>query len=102
MIKKERVHQYREGDIIIVVDPLSPYEDCIGEIIKADNERLRYMIKFKQGRKDTFWYNQIKPYRTIEELEALIDLSLTLGEAGKPLFEEWLIEYKEKKQEKEK
>jgi len=92
--KKNKAIKYKPDDMIIVVDPFSPFEDQLGVIQKADNKRMRYIVKFANGYQDSFWYHQIKPYRTKEELEALIDLSLALGSPAKWMFDEWIFELK--------
>jgi hypothetical protein len=88
------LHIYKKDDIVQVIDPLSPYENQVGYITKAENKLMRYEVEFGNGYKDTFWYHQIMPHRTKEMLEALIDLALALGPAAKDMFEDWVLEYK--------
>jgi hypothetical protein len=87
-------YRYKIDDIVQIIDPLSPCENQIGIIRKADNRKLRYEVELKNGYKDTFWYHQITVYRSKKDLEALIDLSLALGPAAKNMFEEWVAEMK--------
>jgi hypothetical protein len=91
---KKSFHRYKMGDIVEVIDPMSPYEKLIGEVIKAENRLFRYQVKFGKQLQDTFWYHQIMPHRTKEMLEALIDLSLALGPAAEEMFDDWVMEYK--------
>jgi hypothetical protein len=86
--------KFKVEELIVVIDPLSPYDNQLGIIKQADNSKLRYIIEFEDGFKDGFWFHQIKPYRTEQELDALIDLSLALGEPAKWMFHEWLFEKK--------
>jgi hypothetical protein len=91
-----KMHHYKKDDAVIIIDPLSPYENREGFIAYADNKLMRYKVRFYKDLADTFWYNQIMPYRPKEMIESLIDLSLTLGPAGKEMFEEWAFEYRQR------
>ncbi|WDI05044.1 hypothetical protein PUW25_26100 (plasmid) [Paenibacillus urinalis] len=90
-MKKDFVH-YEPRDIVAVVCPLHPLEGMIGTIYEASNEKMRYLVRFDDGISDSFSWNQIKHHRSEDDLDALIDLSLTLGEAGVDLFEDWSTE----------
>ncbi|WP_067923700.1 hypothetical protein [Alicyclobacillus shizuokensis] len=84
---------YDKGDTVIVIDPLSPYDGWIGTIEVANPKKMRYLVAFEHKRvKDTFWYNQIRPYRSKEDLLAMIDLALALGPAAEWMFHDWVIE----------
>lgn len=93
-MEEKNYRRYEAGDIVVITDPLSPCENRMGRISHADNEKMRYLVTFEDGFKDTFWYHQIMPYRTEEELDGLINLSLSLGPAAKWMFEEWVGEKK--------
>jgi len=86
-------YRYKHKDIVQVTDPLSPFEDRVGIICKADNKVMRYVVEFEDGYKESFSYNQIMPHRPKEALESLIDLSLALGPAAEDLFYDWVMEY---------
>jgi hypothetical protein len=94
MTRKRKFKRYKKDDVVVVIDPLSPCENKVGVITKADNAAMRYKISFDDGYIDSFWYHQIMPYRPKEMLEALIDLSLVLGPAAKEMFEDWVMEYR--------
>jgi|GEM_PF-4116324 len=83
--------RYQPKDVVVVTCPFSPHEGKIGTVYEASNTKMRYLVRFEDGY-DSFTWNQIKHYRTEAELDALIDLSLTLGPAGLELFEDWSTE----------
>lgn len=86
--------KFQVEQLVVVIDPLSPCENRLGIIKQADNAKMRYIVEFDDGYKDGFWYHQIKAYRTKEELESLIDLSLALGQPAEWMFQDWLFELK--------
>ncbi|SFJ64933.1 hypothetical protein SAMN02799624_05371 [Paenibacillus sp. UNC496MF] len=92
ILMAKNFYKYKIGDIVQIVDPLSPCENKIGVVRKADNRQLRYEVELKDGYIDTFWYNQIIAHRPKEAMCALIDLALSLGPAAKDMFEEWVVE----------
>ena len=96
-INPERIIPYRLDEKVSITDPFSPYEYSVGRLVQLDNTKLRYTVEFSGGQRDSFWYHQIAPYRPSEDLQAMIDLALTLGPAAQDMFNDWVIELKQRK-----